>query len=96
MDGTTSNLSTRLMMLKESIPTANRRRTARGLMRTCRALTDHLAMVRQLYAIAETAVDREAVDALVDEILHQRGSLSQDGRLAREARKERDNRAARR
>ena len=82
MDGANSDLRARLLMLRESIPTADRRRTARGRMRTCRALTEHLALARQLYSIAETVPDRVAVDALIDEIDRRRSGLSMNGALA--------------
>ena len=63
-----SDFRARLDMLSATIPSAERRRTARGVMRTCRELGDHIRRARQLHALATTDAAREAVDRLVAEI----------------------------
>ena len=59
-------LRTRLRLAWATISSAARRRCARGVMRTCRELTESLDRVRQLPASAETPADRDAGPALVD------------------------------
>lgn len=76
-------LRIRLQLIWDTIPSSARRRCARGLMRTCRALTDCLDRARQLLSYAETPVDREAIDELVAEIERRRDELSDNGQLAR-------------
>ena len=87
--GFNPHLKDRLQFAWAIIPNASRRRTARGRLRTCRALTEHLDRARQLYAHARTDADRQAVDDLVAEIERQRAELADDGALVRRVRQER-------
>ena len=80
--GRNEHLSTRLKFLWETIPNATRARTARGRMRVCRALTEHIARVRQFYVYVQTDCESGSVDALVSEIENRRSQLSNGGTLA--------------
>lgn len=83
------HLTTRLKFLRDTIPNATRARTARGRMRVCRALTEHIARARQLYAYVHTDHDRKSVDAIVSEIENRRSQLANGRTLASEACEER-------
>ena len=83
------HLTTRLQLLWDTIPNANRARTARGRMRVCRALSEHIASARQLYANVQTECDRVSVDAIVAEIQNRRSHLANGRTLASEVSKER-------
>ena len=89
-----SDFRARLDMLSATIPSAERRRTARGVMRTCRELGDHIRRARQLHALATTEVAREAVDRLVAGIEQRRAQLAQGVRLSVQFRADRDARRA--
>ena len=89
-----SDFRARLDMLSATIPSAERRRTARGVMRTCRELGDHIRRARQLHALATTDAAREAVDRLVAEIEQRRVQLAQGARLSVQVRADRDARRA--
>jgi len=58
-------------------------------MRVCRALTEHIARARQLYAYVLMDSDREFVDAIIAEIEDRRSQLANGRTLASEVFKER-------
>ena len=89
-----SDFRARLDMLSATIPSAERRRTTRWVMRTCRELGDHIRRARQLHAEATTDAAREAVDRLVAEIEQRRAQLAQGARLSAQFRGDRDARQA--
>ncbi len=86
MDG---HLQTRLRLLRDTMPSAARRRTARGYMRTCKELTEHLDRARQLLAYPATPAERKQVEDLVAEIEGRRDELSKGGQLRGEVSQER-------
>lgn len=80
----------RLTNLWRLMPSAKRKRTARGRRRTCRALGIHAGHVRQLRKHARTNEELAAVDALVAKCERRRAELADDGQLARRAWEERE------
>ena len=82
---TRSQLRQRLELLRTIIPSADRRRTARGLLRTCRELIEHRSRVEQLHANAKTQSDRLAIDELVAEIEQRRSAIANGAELVRQA-----------
>jgi len=78
-----SHIATRISQLQKTIPSADRRRTARGRMRTCKELTEHKRRAEQLRQVAQTETELAAVEALVREIDEVRSLLSQGGGLVR-------------
>ncbi len=88
-----SHLATRLSQLRMTIPSADRRRTARGRMRTCKELTEHKRRAEQLRQDAQTKIELASVEALVTEIDEVRSLLAQGGGLVRAVH---DEKAARR
>ena len=88
-----SHLATRLSQLRMTIPSADRRRTARGRMRTCKELTEHKRRAEQLRQDAPTETELAAVEALVTEIDEVRSLLAEGARLVRAVN---DEKAARR
>ncbi len=85
-------LRTRLRLLCQTMPTTARRRTARGRLKTCRELTEHLRRARQLRAYAASEADREAVERLIEDIERRRDELSDGGNLAARVRANRQSR----
>lgn len=84
-----ANLMTRLDLLQATIPDPTRRRTARGLLRTCRELGDHIARARQLDEFANTEAERDAIHQLITELERRRAELADGGNLAERVRGER-------
>lgn len=84
-----SHLKTRLGFLRSTIPTARRRRTARGRLRTCRGLGEHIARARQLYGLAADDTERAWIDELVAELERRRTELADGGGLASRVRADR-------
>ena len=91
-----SQFGEQLRWLRETIPTAKRRRTARGVLRTCRELAEHRDLVSRLLADAETKADRRAIDELIADIEARRDELTDKGRLRQQVNAHRSLRAARR
>ncbi len=90
-----SHLKTRLGFLRSTIPTAHRRRTVRGRLRTCRELAGHIDRARQLFGFADNDSDAAAVGELIAELERRRAELTDAGTLANHARADRTTRAAR-
>ncbi len=88
------HLHARLRLLCQTMPKAARRRTARGRLKTCGELTEHLRRARQLGASATDEADREAVEQLIEDIEHRRAELSDGGNLAARVRADRQSRGA--
>ncbi len=88
-----SHLATRLSQLRMTIPSADRRRTARGRMRTCKELTEHKRRAEQLRKDAQSTTEMAAVEALMTEIDDVRSQLAKGGGLVRAVH---DEKAARR
>lgn len=91
-----SHLATRLNQLRKTIPSADRRRTARGRMRTCKELTEHKRRAEQLRQEAQTETELAAVEALVTEINELRSLMARGGGLVRAVLDERETRRQRR
>lgn len=90
---TSSELHRQLYWLRESIPSAKRRRTARGLMRTVRELAEHRKRTAALHVHAQTDAEHRAIDDLVAEIEHQRTKLNDDAALVEKTQAERAGRS---
>lgn len=86
------NLATRLELLRQTIPTAARKRSNRGILATCRELTDHLRRVEQLRSCMQSEADRVAVESLIAEIDRYREELTDKGRLCANVRADREQR----
>ncbi len=90
--GVSPHLETRLTLLQQTIPSAKLKRSHRGILATCRELTDHLRRVEQLRSYVESEADRAAVESLIVEIDRYRDELSDHGQLAGNVRKDREQR----
>lgn len=91
-----SHLATRLNQLRKTLPCADRRRTARGRMRTCKELTEHKRRAEQLRQEAQTETELAAVEALVADIDQVRSLLAQGAGLVRAVHEEKAARRLRR
>ena len=91
---TSARLRTRLKWLQETIPTAKRRRTPRGVLRTCRELGEHRDNVARLRDYACTPADQQAINELIAEIEARRDELAGNGTLMQQVRKGRIERSA--
>ena len=83
-----------LNLLWATVPTPAWRRVARGRLRTCRELGEHIRKARQLHDRTTNAADHEAIDALVEHCERLRAELSDGGRLAKCARVDAERRKA--
>ena len=85
---TKDHILVRLAFLRDTIPTADRRRTARGRVRTWRQLDEYRERASQLYAYAATEDERQPIDDLVAEIDAQQEELADGGALFEKAKAE--------
>jgi hypothetical protein len=76
-------LRARLDNLWRLMPSPRRKRTARGRLRTCRDLGEHIRRAERLRKHARTDAERAEIQALIAECAERRAELSDGGELAR-------------
>ena len=86
-------LQSRMRLLEDTIPSADRRRTHRGRLRTCRQLGEHIGRVRQLFTMATDESERSVVQEFIERLEERRAEIAAEGAVAKTAR---EDRAARR
>ena len=85
---TRDHILTRVSFLRDTIPTADRKRTARGRLRAWRELAEYRERAEQLYADATTGDERQPIDELIAEINAYQAELADGGALFEKAKDE--------